>query len=183
MSSNENVKKNNNNFIDNFKQIANPAYEGLGTLGKSYNIFKSVIVLIIFIIVIIIGYMLIKTYDNKIKITGRFSDISCNSIRTSDNKLQYSCTGYVIYKIDDKEYKRHYSVPYTINNNQEVIVYYNPSNVEDVIISNNKYYIGVGMIGLSIIIIFSTIFMTMLSFKYKPIAALSGVGAIRDILR
>lgn len=183
MSSNENVKKNDNNFIDNFKQVANPAYEGLGVLGKSYNIFKSAIVLIIFTIVIIIGVVLLKTYDNKVPITGRFSDISCNSTRTSDNKIQYLCTGYVIYKIDNKEYKRNYSVPYTINNDQEVVVYYNKSQVEDIIISNNKFYIGIAMIVISVIIIFATIFLTYLSFKYKPIAALSGVGAIRDILR
>ena len=33
--------------------------------------------------------------DNKVKITGKFSDISCNTTRTSDNKIQYLCTGYV----------------------------------------------------------------------------------------
>lgn len=182
MSSNENVNKNDTNFINNIKQITNPAYEGLDTLGKFYNIYKSVIILIIFTIVFIIGYILIKMYDNKIKIIGRFSDISCNSTRTSDNKIQYLCTGYVKYTIDNKEKNRYYSVPYTINNNQEVPVYYNPLNVEDVIISNNKYYIGIGMMGFSIFIILTTIIWTILSFKYKPFGALSGIGAISDML-
>jgi hypothetical protein len=183
MSSNENVKKNDNNFIDNVKQITYPAYEGLDILGKYYNIFKSVIVLIIFTIVFIIGYILIKAYNNKEKITGKFSDISCNSTRTKDNKIQYNCDGYVKYYINNELKTKNYSVPYTINNNQEVDVYYNKSNVEDIIISNNKYYIGICMMGLSMFIILTTIIWTILSFKYKPIGALSGIGAIRDILR
>jgi len=181
MSSNENVTKNDNNFINNVIQVANPVYNGLDTLGKYYNIFKSGIVLIIFIIVFFIGYILIIAYNNKEKITGKFSDISCNTTRTSDNKIQYLCTGYVKYTINNKEDKRHYSVPYTINNNQEVAVYYDKSNEEDIIISNNKYYIGIGMMGFSIFIILTTIIWTILSFKYKPFGALSGIGAIRDM--
>jgi len=181
MSSNENVNKNNINFIDNVKQITNPAYEGLSTVGKYYNIFKTVIVVIIFTIVFVIGYYLTKMYNNKKEIKGRFSDISCNSIRTADNKIQNSCYGYVKYTIDNIEKNRYYSVPYIINNNQEVPVYYNSLNVEDVIISNDKKYIGIGMMVLSIFIIFTTIIWTYLSFKYKPLGALSGIGAISDI--
>ena len=152
MSSNENVTKNNNNFIENIKQVANPVYDGLGTIGIISNIIKLITTFIISIILISIGYILIKAYDNKITTTGRFSDISCNSTKTADNKIQYFCTGYVVYKIDDKQYTRDYSAPYTIHNNQPIVVYYNPSNVEDFIISKNRYYIGVGMIGISILV-------------------------------
>jgi hypothetical protein len=188
MSSNKNVNENNNNnnnnnFVENIKQVANPVYEGLGTLGKISNIIKLVSTIIISIILIIIGYILIKAYDNKIKTSGRFSDISCNSTITADNKIQHLCSGYVVYKIDNKQYTRYYSAPYTIHNNQEIVVYYNQSNEEDFIISNNRYYIGIGMIGISIFILLATIVWTILSFKYKPLAAMSGIRGIRDFMR
>ena len=201
MSSNVNEKNENNNIINGVKDTANTIYEGLGTLGIAYNIFKFIIVLIIFTIVIIIGYMLIKSYNNKTKTTGRFSDISCNSTpntlnttnttntlntlnttNTTTTTNQYSCTGYVIYNIDNKPYKKTYSVPYTINNNQDVVVYYNPSNPDDFIISNNKYYIGIAMIVISLLIIISSLFWTILSFKYKPVAAIEGASFLNNMI-
>lgn len=203
MSSNVNVneKEKFDNIIDGAKKTASTVYEGLGTLGIAYNIFKFIIVLIIFIIVIIIGYMLIKSYNNKIKITGKFSDISCNNTpnttttinttntpntttttNTTNTTNQYSCTGYVIYNIDNKPYKKTYSVPYTISNNQDVVVYYNPSNPDDFIISNNKYYIGIAMIVISLLIIISSLFWTILSFKYKPVAAIEGASFLNNMI-
>ena len=203
MSSNVNVneKNENNNIINGVKDTANTIYEGLGTIGKTSNILKFIGILIIFTIVIIIGVMFVTSYNNKEKITGKFSDISCNNIpntttttnttstyntisttNTTNTTNQYSCTGYVVYKINNKPYIKNYSVPYTIHNNQDVIVYYNPSNEDDFIISNNKYYIGIVMIVISLLIIAISLFWTILSFKYKPVAAIEGASFLNNMI-
>jgi hypothetical protein len=183
VNKNENKNENKNNiFIDGVKKTASTVYEGLGTIGKTYNILKFIVILFIFTIVIIFGFMYIKSYNNKIKITGRFSDISCNSRKTVDNKIEYFCNGHVIYNIDNKEYIRTYSVPYTIHNNQEVVVYYNPSNVDDFIIGNNKYYIGIAMIVIACLIIVSTLFWMIVSLKYDQVAAFSGASVVYNMI-
>ena len=200
MSSNVNVNEKNNN-IDGVNKTAIAVYEGLGTIGKTSNILKFIFILCIFTTVIVFGFIFVKSYNNKTKITGKFSDISCNNTpnttstikttstynttsttNTTNTSNQYSCTGYVIYNIDNKEYKKTYSAPNTIHNNQDVVVYYNPSNVDDYIISNNKYYIGICMIVISLLIIISSLFWTILSFKYKPVAALEGASFLNNMI-
>ena len=174
------------NDLNNNKETLAPIYDTTASIGIIYNIFTTILVVVICSIMIYIGFWLKNMNSNKShNVSGKYTNVKCtNEIVEDTNKNKktiVNCTA-VIYKVDEVEYKKSVQTSYSINDEQPVTVNYDPSNPDDFNTDNNYYYFGIGMIVIGILAIFISLFWLILSLIYKPVAAASGVGAIGDAM-
>jgi hypothetical protein len=175
------------NDLNNNKETLVPIYDTTASIGIIYNIFTTILVVVICSIMIYIGFWLKNMNSNKShNVSGKYTNVKCtNEIVEDTNKNKktiVNCTADVIYKVDEVEYKKSVQTSYSINDEQPVTVNYDPSNPDDFNTDNNYYYFGIGMIVIGILAIFISLFWLILSLIYKPVAAASGVGAIGDAM-
>lgn len=175
------------NDLNNNKETLVPIYNTAASIGVIYNIFTTILVVVICSIMIYIGFWLKNMNSNKShNVSGKYTNVKCtNEIIEDTNKNKktiVNCTADVIYKVDEVEYKKSVQTSYSINDEQPVTVNYDPSNPDDFNTDNNYYYFGIGMIVIGILAIFISLFWLILSLIYKPVAAASGVGALGDAI-
>jgi hypothetical protein len=175
------------NDLNNNKETLAPIYDTTASIGIIYNIFTTILVVVICSIMIYIGFWLKNMNSNKShNVSGKYTNVKCtNEIVEDTNKNKktiVNCTADVIYKVDEVEYKKSVQTSYSINDEQPVTVNYDPSNPDDFNTDNNYYYFGIGMIVIGILAIFISLFWLILSLIYKPVAAASGVGALGDAM-
>lgn len=179
------------NDINNNKDILNPIYDTTATIGNIYNIGTTIIICIIFIIIIIAGvYILNINKDKTENASGLLKDVKCiketikevNSKGEENDKIVNKCDYNIVYKVKGKEYVKKHSETALVNENDKVVVYYEPKNPDNYVIGNNSYIIGLIMIIGSVIVIILSIAWLIFTIYFKPLAAASGANVISDIV-
>ena len=179
------------NDINNNKDILNPIYDTTATIGNIYNIGTTIIICIIFIIIIIAGvYILNINKDKTENASGLLKDVKCikenikevNSKGEETNKIVNKCDYNIVYKVKGKEYVKKHSETELVNENDKVVVYYEPENPDNYVIGNNNYIIGLIMIIGGVILIILSIAWLIFTIYFKPLAAASGANVISDIV-
>jgi hypothetical protein len=173
--------------LDSNKDVLKPIYDTTATIGIIYNIFFTIIIIIICAFIIYIGFWLKNSNSNKTKnVIGKYTNIKCeNEIIEDINKNKktiVNCTADIVYMVKGVEYKKRYQTNRVVNDNQPVNVSYDPSNPDDFTVDNSYYYIGVSMIVIGFITIAIALFWSILSILYKPVAAVSGIGVLGDAI-
>lgn len=173
--------------LDSNKDVLKPIYDTTATIGIIYNIFFTIIIIVICSFIIYIGFWLKNTNSNKTKnVIGKYTNIKCeNEIIEDINKNKktiVNCTADIVYTVRGVEYKKGYQTSRIINDNQPVNVSYDPSNPDDFSVDNSYYYIGITMIVIGFITIAIALFWSILSILYKPVAAVSGIGVLGDAI-
>lgn len=173
--------------LDSNKDVLKPIYDTTATIGIIYNIFFTIIIIVICSFIIYIGFWLKNTNSNKTKnVIGKYTNIKCeNEIIEDINKNKktiVNCTADIVYTVRGVEYKKGYQTSRFINDNQPVNVSYDPSNPDDFSVDNSYYYIGITMIVIGFITIAIALFWSILSILYKPVAAVSGIGVLGDAI-
>lgn len=173
--------------LDSNKDVLKPIYDTTATIGIIYNIFFTIIIIVICSFIIYIGFWLKNTNSNKTKnVIGKYTNIKCeNEIIEDINKNKktiVNCTADIVYTVRGVEYKKGYQTSRIINDNQPVNVSYDPSNPDDFSVDNSYYYIGITMIVIGFITIAIALFWSILSILYKPVAAVSGIGVFGDAI-
>jgi hypothetical protein len=173
--------------LDSNKDVLKPIYDTTATIGIIYNIFFTIIIIIICAFIIYIGFWLKNSNSNKTKnVIGKYTNVKCeNEIIEDINKNKktiVNCTADIIYMVKGVEYKKGYQTNRIVNDNQPVNVSYDPANPDDFTVDNSYYYIGVSMIVIGFITIAIALFWSILSILYKPVAAVSGIGVLGDAI-
>lgn len=179
------------NDINNNKDILNPIYDTTATIGYIYNIGATIIICIIFGIIIAAGVYIINIDSDKTKnVSGLLKDVKCtqetikdiNSKGEEKDKNINNCNYNVIYNVKGIEYVKKQSGTKIINENDKVVVYYDPKNPDNFVIGNDNYIIGLIMIIFGVLIILLSIAWLIFTIYFKPLAAASGVNVISDIV-
>ena len=173
--------------LDSNKDVLKPIYDTTATIGIIYNIFFTIIIIIICAFIIYIGFWLKNSNSNKTKnVIGKYTNVKCeNEIIEDINKNKktiVNCTADIIYMVKGVEYKKGYQTNRIVNDNQPVNVSYDPANPDDFTVDNSYYYIGISMIVIGFITIAIALFWSILSILYKPVAAVSGIGVLGDAI-
>jgi hypothetical protein len=173
--------------LDSNKDVLKPIYDTTATIGVIYNIFFTIIIIIICAFIIYIGFWLKNSNSNKTKnVIGKYTNVKCeNEIIEDINKNKktiVNCTADIVYMVKGVEYKKGYQTNRIVNDNQPVNVSYDPANPDDFTVDNSYYYIGVSMIVIGFITIAIALFWSILSILYKPVAAVSGIGVLGDAI-
>jgi hypothetical protein len=173
--------------LDSNKDVLKPIYDTTATIGIIYNIFFTIIIIIICAFIIYIGFWLKNSNSNKTKnVIGKYTNVKCeNEIIEDINKNKktiVNCTADIVYMVKGVEYKKGYQTNRIVNDNQPVNVSYDPANPDDFTVDNSYYYIGVSMIVIGFITIAIALFWSILSILYKPVAAVSGIGVLGDAI-
>ena len=173
--------------LDSNKDVLKPIYDTTATIGIIYNIFFTIIIIIICAFIIYIGFWLKNSNSNKTKnVIGKYTNVKCeNEIIEDINKNKktiVNCTADIVYMVKGVEYKKGYQTNRIVNDNQSVNVSYDPANPDDFTVDNSYYYIGVSMIVIGFITIAIALFWSILSILYKPVAAVSGIGVLGDAI-
>ena len=173
--------------LDSNKDVLKPIYDTTATIGIIYNIFFTIIIIIICAFIIYIGFWLKNSNSNKTKnVIGKYTNVKCeNEIIEDINKNKktiVNCTADIVYMVKGVEYKKGYQTNRIVNDNQPVNVSYDPANPDDFTVDNSYYYIGISMIVIGFITIAIALFWSILSILYKPVAAVSGIGVLGDAI-
>ena len=168
--------------LKNNKEMFQPVYDTASTIGLLYN-FGTAIMATIFGSLLIYGGVLTKNYYNEYtgKTKAKISNVSC--YYTDNKKKDKRCDASLEYDIAGKNYKNNYISNGVVNANQTIDINYDPKNPNNfTTIYNVLYYLGWGLIVFGICAILFSWVWFIVSWIFKPIAALSGAVAVGDIL-
>ena len=170
------------NDLKNNKEMFQPVYDTASSFGLLYN-FGVAIMTTIFASLLIYGGVLTKNYYNDYsgKTKARISNVSC--YYTDNKKKEKKCDASLEYDIAGKKYKNDYISNGVVNANQTIDINYDPKNPNNFTTSYNMvYYLGWGIIVCGICAILFAWGWFILSWIFKPIAALSGAVAVGNVL-
>lgn len=168
--------------LKNNKEMFQPVYDTASTIGLLYNL-GTAIMATIFGSLLIYGGVLTKNYYNEYtgKTKAKISNVSC--YYTDNKKKDKRCDASLEYDIAGKKYKNDYISNGVVNANQTIDINYDPKNPNNfTTIYNVLYYLGWGIIVFGICAILFSWVWFIVSWIFKPIAALSGAVAVGDIL-
>jgi len=166
------------NDIKKNETVLRPIYDTSANFGLLYNIMSAVFSTFVSIIIIVFGFWIKGINSKKSETTkGIIDSAKCNIV-----EQQTTCIATVSYTVKGVKYKNEYTNKGVVNKGQSIDVFYNPLDPNDFTVETYSYYFGIGMIILGIIIIISSWIWVLLSYIYKPIAAISGIGAMGDII-
>ena len=170
------------NDLKNNKEMFQPVYDTASSFGLLYN-FGVAIMTTIFASLFIYGGVLTKNYYNDYsgKTKAKISNVSC--YYTDNKKKEKKCDASLEYDIAGKKYKNDYISNGVVNTNQTIDINYDPKNPNNFTTSYNMvYYLGWGIIVFGICAILFAWGWFILSWIFKPIAALSGAVAVGNVL-
>ena len=169
--------------LKNNKEMFQPVYDTTSSIGLVYNFGIAMIATIVMSLVIFAGVQINNYYY---KYTGKAKGkiVSAKCYTEIDNNKKYKkCDAMIEYEVAGAKYKQNYISDSLVNVNESVDVRYEPSNPNNF---TTKYsmmlYIGWGVIIFSVIIILLAWAWFVLSWVFKPIAAVSGIGALGSAL-
>jgi hypothetical protein len=169
--------------LKNNKEMFQPVYDTTSTIGLVYTFGVAILTTVLMSLVIFIGVQINNYYYKyKGKAKGRIVSAKCYT-ETDNNKKYKKCDAIIEYDVAGAKYKHNYISDSLVNVNESVDVHYEPSNPNNF---TTKYsmmrYIGWGLIIFSVIIILLAWTWFVMSWVFKPIAAVSGIGAIGSAL-
>lgn len=152
-------------------------YSGLASFGKAKSVFGLITGIIFFLILMGVGIFLL-VLDSKYKtINATVINSVCD---ISNNK--YSCVVEYEYSIRSMNYNKTIIIKdltSPIINGQINEIQYNSSNIGEIRQKNNSFTIfGWVMIVIAIVILMASIITTIITFLFKPYAAISGASAL-----
>jgi hypothetical protein len=169
--------------LKNNKEMFQPVYDTTSTIGLVYTFGVAILTTVLMSLVIFIGVQINNYYYKyKGKAKGRIVSAKCYT-ETDNNKKYKKCDAVIEYDVAGAKYKHNYISDSLVNVNESVDVHYEPSNPNNF---TTKYsmmrYIGWGLIIFSVIIILLAWAWFVMSWVFKPIAAVSGIGALGSAL-
>jgi hypothetical protein len=109
----------------------------------------------------------------------------CDSVLSSDNKTTYKCTTYVTYTVDGILYEKKYldTNQVSYNDNQPIVIWYNPTKPNEPHGKPASKSIGYLIIGISVIILISSWVWVFITRRSKFAAAAGGASAAINLIR
>jgi hypothetical protein len=173
--------KNNKEMFTPVYDTAVNAYDTASNIGLLYN-FGGAVMSTIFASLFIYGGVMIKNYYGAYteKTTATIVSADCFHV---DKKKEKKCDVIIEYEVEGTKYKKDYTSYDVVNVNQTLTIYYDPKNPNNfTTIYDMLYYFGWALIIGGICGILTTWGLFIMSWLFKPVAALSGVNAVGDIL-
>ena len=169
--------------LKNNKEMFQPVYDTTSSIGLAYNFGIAMIATIVMSLVIFAGVQINNYYYKyKGKARGRVVSAKCYT-ETDNNKKYKKCDAMIEYAVGEAKYRHNYISDSLVNVNESVDVNYEPSNPNNF---TTKYsmmlYIGWGLIVFAVIIMLLAWAWFVMSWIFKPIAAVSGIGALGSAL-
>ena len=169
--------------LKNNKEMFQPVYDTTSTIGLVYNFGIAILLTLLMSLVIFAGVQINNYYYKyKGRVRGRIVSAKCYT-ETDNNKKYKKCDAMIEYDVAGAKYKHNYISDSLVNVNESVDINFEPSNPNNF---TTKYsmmrYIGWGLIIFSVIIILLAWAWFVMSWVFKPIAAVSGIGALGSAL-
>ena len=151
-----------------------PIYDTTASIGIAYSIYSTIIGTILSILIIILGIWIKNMNSDK---TGYANGI-VKDVTDYDYKAT-SCISTIYFKVKDT--KDTVKTATGIGNKgQNIGVYYDPSNPNNFTTNNYSYIIGWIMIIIGSLILLSVWVWFIFTLIFKPVAAVTGVGAVTN---
>jgi hypothetical protein len=169
--------------LKNNKDMFQPVYDTTSSLGLAYNFGIAILATILMSVAIFAGVQINNYYYKyKGKTRGRIVSAKCYT-EVDNNKKYKKCDAMIEYEVAGAKYKHNYVSDSLVNVNETADVHYEPSNPNNFTTKYNMMlYIGWGLIVFSIIVILLAWAWFIMSWIFKPIAAVSGIGALGSAL-
>jgi hypothetical protein len=169
--------------LKNNKEMFQPVYDTTSSIGLAYNFGIAILATILMSLAIFAGVQINNYYYKyKGKTRGRIVSAKCYT-ETNNNKKYKKCDAMIEYEVAGAKYKHNYVSDTLVNVNETADVHYEPSNPNNF---TTKYdmmlYIGWGLIVFSVIVILLAWGWFIMSWIFKPVAAVSGIGALGSAL-
>ena len=169
--------------LKNNKEMFQPVYDTTSSIGLAYNFGIAILATILMSLAIFAGVQINNYYYKyKGKTRGRIVSAKCYT-ETNNNKKYKKCDAMIEYEVSGAKYKHNYVSDTLVNVNETADVHYEPSNPNNF---TTKYdmmlYIGWGLIVFSVIVILLAWGWFIMSWIFKPVAAVSGIGALGSAL-
>lgn len=159
-------------------------YSGAAEFGKVWTIFSAVAASFLAVAMILGGIYIIYHRAHLVSVKGKVTKSSYNCVtHTNNNVTTKSCQVNVAYSIDGKTYNKTFSSSTMYKVDDDVFVYYDPSDPTEAEIDPVAKWIGWALIGGAIFIALSSWIWVWLVERYKFLAAAQGVKGVYDILR
>jgi hypothetical protein len=169
--------------LKNNKDMFQPVYDTTSSIGLAYNFGIAILATILMSLAIFAGVQINNYYYKyKGKTRGRIVSAKCYT-EVDNNKKYKKCDAMIEYEVAGAKYKHNYVSDSLVNVNETADVHYEPSNPNNFTTKYNMMlYIGWGLIVFSIIVILLAWAWFIMSWIFKPIAAVSGIGALGSAL-
>jgi len=169
--------------LKNNKDMFQPVYDTTSSIGLAYN-FGIAILATIFMSLVIFAGVQINNYYYKYKGKTRGRIVSAMCYTEVDNNKKYKkCDAIIEFEVAGAKYKHNYVSDSLVNVNETADVNYEPSNPNNFTTKYNMMlYIGWGLIVFAVIVILLAWAWFIMSWIFKPIAAVSGIGALGSAL-
>jgi hypothetical protein len=169
--------------LKNNKDMFQPVYDTTSSIGLAYNFGIAILATILMSLAIFAGVQINNYYYKyKGKTRGRIVSAKCYT-EVDNNKKYKKCDAMIEYEVAGAKYKHNYVSDSLVNVNETADVHYEPSNPNNFTTKYNMMlYIGWGLIVFSIIVILFAWAWFIMSWIFKPIAAVSGIGALGSAL-
>lgn len=162
------------------KETASAAYSGSAAIGRASALFGAITTTVIFSIVIAVGIYLLtkKSLYNK-QVEGIIDGVTCTQI--PGKQTEYQCSLNVTYNVNFEFYNKKFAISSNrdYQDKKTITIYYNSHDPNDSSITKDKSKLyGIIMIIFSVLFLMFIWGSFILTWKYKPLAAASGVGAV-----
>ena len=169
--------------LKNNKEMFQPVYDTTSSIGLAYTFGVALLTTILMSLAIFAGVQINNYYYKyKGKARGRIVSAKCYT-ETNNNKKYKKCDAMIEYEVAGAKYRHNYISDALVNVNESVDVHYEPSNPNNF---TTKYdmmlYIGWGLIVFSVIVMLLAWGWFIMSWIFKPVAAVSGLGALGSAL-
>jgi hypothetical protein len=169
--------------LKNNKEMFQPVYDTTSSIGLAYNFGIAILATILMSLAIFAGVQINNYYYKyKGKARGRIVSAKCYT-ETNNNKKYKKCDAMIEYEVAGAKYRHNYISDALVNVNESIDVHYEPSNPNNF---TTKYdmmlYIGWGLIVFSVIVMLLAWGWFIMSWIFKPVAAVSGLGALGSAL-
>jgi len=169
--------------LKNNKDMFQPVYDTTSSIGLAYTFGVAILATILMSLVIFAGVQINNYYYKyKGKTRGRIVSAKCYT-EVDNNKKYKKCDAIIEYEVAGAKYKHNYVSDSLVNVNETADVHYEPSNPNNFTTKYNMMlYIGWGLIVFAVIVILLAWAWFIMSWIFKPIAAVSGIGALGSAL-
>lgn len=166
--------------MGNYTSVAQTAYTGSATIGRATALFSAIGgTFVVGFIIAIAAYLLFKKqlYDKKVE--GIIDGVTCTQI--PGKQTSYKCSLNITYNVNFEFYNKKFAITSLVDyqDKKTITVYYNSHDPNDSSISEDKSKLYGGILLFFMIMMLFFIWGSFfLTWRYKPLAAASGVGSV-----
>lgn len=173
-------------MVKKSRSLGSEIYGGAAGFGRFYATYSAVVGSLLAVVCIVAAIVFLRKKDaHSASTMGTVSKIvnnACNDAQQQNGQVQM-CAYQIVYG-ENKKYSNTMTTVKRLALNEQVTVYYDPSNENDAVLDRIPYkVIGGFLLGFGLLVLAGVWFDYYATRKYKFYAAAEGVGAGAHLIK